>query len=62
MKDVPVLCNRPMDDSDLWPSKGQPNYKLIQEHMLREGPVTKKQVIDILKTFNAIVSKEPNMI
>jgi hypothetical protein len=42
MKDVPVLCNRPMDDSDLWPTTGKPNYKLLQEHMLREGPVTKK--------------------
>jgi len=29
MKDVPVLCNRPIDDSDLWPTVGKPNYKLL---------------------------------
>ena len=42
MKDVHTLCNRPIDDADLWGKKNVPNWKLLEEHLAREGPVTKK--------------------
>lgn len=63
MKDVHRLCNRPIDDSDLWVGKKNvPNWKLLEEHLAREGPVTKKQVMQILKITLDIVKKEPNMV
>ena len=42
VKDVHRLCNRPIDDADLWGRKNIPNWKLMEEHLAREGPVTKK--------------------
>ena len=42
MKDVHTLCNRPIADEDLWGKKNVPNWKLLEEHLAREGPVTKK--------------------
>ena len=63
MRDVHRLCNRPIDDSDLWVGKKNvPNWKLLEEHLAREGPVTKKQVMQILKRVLDIVKKEPNMV
>jgi hypothetical protein len=33
----------------MWEKPGKPNVELFKEHLIREGPITKKQVSDILR-------------
>jgi hypothetical protein len=57
-----LLSAGPLEDKHLWKSKGVPNWKLLREHLRREGPLTKAQVTEVLHTVLGIFTKEPNML
>jgi serine/threonine-protein phosphatase 2B catalytic subunit len=46
----------------MWEKPGKPNVNLFKEHLIREGPVTKKQVTDILRMVQIFLKKEANLV
>ena len=36
------LCHKPLTDENLWTSADTPNWKLLREHLRREGAMTKE--------------------
>lgn len=46
----PRMINKPMDDSSLWDSNGLPNWKIIKDFLTREGPITKGQIMRLLRS------------
>jgi serine/threonine-protein phosphatase 2B catalytic subunit len=39
-----------------------PHWRLLREHLKREGPMTKEQVVKMLNIVSEILSKEQNML
>jgi serine/threonine-protein phosphatase 2B catalytic subunit len=39
-----------------------PNIDLLRKHLLREGRLEKKELIEIIKGATAIMKKEPNVL
>lgn len=46
----PRMINKPLEDSKLWNDDGLPNWKLIKDFLIREGPVTKEQIMRLLRS------------
>ena len=60
--EVPRLVHSAMDDGEFWVKPGLPDWKLLEQHLYREGPITKSQIMDILRLTLATVKKEPNLL
>ena len=53
----------PLSHDELFPNKdGIPNWKLVKEHLTKEGRLYKADLIEIIRTFKEIVSNEPNVV
>jgi serine/threonine-protein phosphatase 2B catalytic subunit len=39
-----------------------PNIDLLRSHLLREGRLEKKELIELIKSASAIMKKEPNVL
>lgn len=46
----PRMINKPMSDNSLWDSNGLPNWKIIKDFLTREGPITKEQIMRLLRS------------
>jgi serine/threonine-protein phosphatase 2B catalytic subunit len=66
VKDLPPFVNKEISD-DLLFTKGEDgsevvDWKLFEEFMSKEGPLTKRQVLKIMKLGTDIFKKEPNLV
>lgn len=65
VKDLPPFVNKTLKDNILFVrqdnGKQVVDWKLIQEFMSKEGPLTKAQVMQILRLGTDIFKKEPNL-
>lgn len=66
MKDITPFVNKELTDEMLFSTnKGGhkvPKWTLLQEFMVKEGPLRKDQIIKILKLGIDILKKEPNLV
>ena len=46
----PRMINKPMEDSSIWDSNGLPNWRIIKDFLTREGPMTKDQIMRLLRS------------
>ena len=51
----------------MWPlgksnNRSVPNIDLLRSHLLREGRLEKKELIELIKSASAIMKKEPNVL
>jgi serine/threonine-protein phosphatase 2B catalytic subunit len=51
----------------VWPlgksnNRSVPNIDLLRSHLLREGRLEKKELIELIKSASAIMKKEPNVL
>lgn len=42
LKDLPPFANNALDEAILFPNGETPNWKLLEEFLSKEGPITKK--------------------
>ncbi|CAD8099262.1 unnamed protein product [Paramecium sonneborni] len=64
VKQVPLPPHRPLDNDLMFPAKnqGKPDWKLIKEHLEREGRIAKKEVIKLVTMANKIFKNEGSLI
>ncbi|SCM23191.1 serine/threonine protein phosphatase 2B catalytic subunit A, putative [Plasmodium chabaudi chabaudi] len=64
IKDVVPPPSKPLSTELLYPNGTEepPDYKILMEHLRKEGRVKKEDCIDIIKKVIDIVSNEPNLL
>lgn len=63
VKDIKPPPHRPLDEKLLFPGTSNlPDWKLLREHLSKEGPVSKKHVLRIINDAIAIFKTEPNLV
>jgi hypothetical protein len=55
------MINKPMSDEQLF-KNGLPQWRVLKEFLMREGPLTKAQVTKILQLGIASFKLEPNLV
>ena len=56
------LAHKPLDDDKFWRKDGLPDWKMLKDFQSREGEVTKKQCVKLLKSTIDVLKKEPNLV
>ena len=46
----PRMINKPMEDGAIWGDDDLPKWKILKDFLLREGPLTKDQIMRILRS------------
>ena len=46
----PRMINKPMEDSSICDTNGLPNWRIIKDFLTREGPMTKDQIMRLLRS------------
>jgi len=68
MKNVPPLSRFPLKRDQLWHNSPKsnnrevPNLELLRKHLLREGRLEKKELIELIGGATNIMKKEPNVL
>lgn len=72
MKDVLPPPHKPLSNSKLFPKKsiylfkpiseGPPDWKVLRDHLSREGKLSKQDLLEIISMFISIVKAEPNIV
>jgi serine/threonine-protein phosphatase 2B catalytic subunit len=52
----------PLDRKLLFPKKGLPDWKTVKNHLIKEGRLSKSDIIDLLNLFKDIIKNEPNIV
>ena len=53
----------PLSHEELFPKNdGMPDWKLVKEHLIKEGRLYKADIIEIIRIFKEIVRNEPNVL
>lgn len=58
VKDLPTPPLKPLPEELLFPAsyKGKPNWRLLRDHLVREGRVEKALALKIISSANKIMS------
>ncbi|MCQ2818390.1 MAG: metallophosphoesterase [archaeon] len=62
MKEVLPPPHLPLDHNKLFSEKGIPNWKLLRDHLKREGKITKYDFLELIGNFRNVVKEEPNIL
>lgn len=66
LKDLPPFVNKAIDNSLLFPRNSEgaeiPDWRLLEEFMSKEGPLSKQQVMKIIKMGTVIFKNDPNLV
>lgn len=60
MKDVLPPPHLPLPHSKLFPKKGIPDWKVLRDHLTREGKIEKSDFLELISLFQAQIKTEPN--
>lgn len=62
MKDVLPPPHLPLPHSKLFPKKGIPDWKVLRDHLTREGKIEKSDFLELISLFQAQIKTEPNIL
>ena len=62
MKKVSPPPKYPIKNKKLFPKKNIPDWKALQSHLIKEGRLSKPDIIEIINLFKKIVKNEPNIV
>eukprot|EP01066_Platyproteum_vivax_P010855 Platyproteum_vivax@DN4888_c0_g1_i1.p1 len=63
VKEIEPPPSKPLADELLFPKKnGVPDWKVLRDHLCREGRVKKEHCLDLIKRVTNIVGQEPNLL
>ena len=62
MKKVLAPPHIPMPHELLFPVPGIPNWKVLRDHLTREGKLSKSDILEMISLFQAQLKSEPNII
>jgi len=68
VKDLPMMISDVVKREDIWHlspnNKNQmvPNIELIRTYLLREGHVSKQDLLEIIRITISLMNKEPNLV
>ena len=62
IKEVLPPPHVPLPHNKLFPQKGIPDWKILRAHLIREGKIEKKDILELLFLFKLIIKSEPNII
>ncbi|EGR27320.1 ser thr protein phosphatase family protein, putative [Ichthyophthirius multifiliis] len=54
--------HRHLSDMLMWKKNGKPDWKLIKDHLSKEGRILKENFIKLIQDFSKIIKNEPNII
>lgn len=60
--DCKKLINKPLTDDQFWPKKDLPDWKLLKEFLIREGPIPKEQMRKLLLQVLELFKTESNLV
>ena len=60
MKKVLAPPHIPMPHELLFPVPGVPNWKVLRDHLTREGKLSKSDILEMISLFQAQLKSEPN--
>jgi len=62
MKEVLPPPHLALPHSKLFPKKGIPDWKVLRDHLTREGLITKTDLLELINLFKSVIKSEPNLI
>ena len=62
MKDVLPPPHLPLPHNKLFPKKGLPDWKILRDHLTREGVIEKSDLLLLISLFKAQIKTEPNIL
>jgi serine/threonine-protein phosphatase 2B catalytic subunit len=63
VKDIKPPPHKPLDEKILFPARNNiPDWKILREHLSKEGVIEKKHVIRIVNEAISIFKTEPNLV
>lgn len=62
IKEVLAPPQLPLDKSKLYNKQGKLNYNVIKEHLVKEGKVNKKDLLELINNTIKVLKKEPNIL
>ena len=62
MKDVLPPPHLPLPHAKLFPKKGIPDWKVLRDHLTREGKLEKSDLLELISLFQAQIKSEPNIL
>jgi len=64
IKKVKPPPHRPLQENIMFPKKGsdKPDWKLVRDHLKKEGTIAKPQLKRLIKAGNKILRKEGNLL
>ena len=62
MKEVLPPPHMALPHSTLFPKKGIPDWKVLRDHLTREGLITKTDLLELINLFKSVIKSEPNLI
>ena len=62
MKEVLPPPHMALPHSKLFPKKGIPDWKVLRDHLTREGLITKTDLLELINLFKSVIKSEPNLI
>ncbi|KAL4427037.1 hypothetical protein ABPG74_000992 [Tetrahymena malaccensis] len=62
VKNVKPPPHRPLSKELMWGKNGKPDWKLIRDHLQKEGRISKENLIKLIDDCNRILKNEPNLI
>lgn len=62
VKTVKPPPHRPLTKELMWGKNGKPDWKLIRDHLQKEGRISKENLIKLIDDCNRILKNEPNLI
>jgi serine/threonine-protein phosphatase 2B catalytic subunit len=60
--ELPAPPHRPLSHHLLFPTSDKPNWKLLSEHLLKEGRITKEDCLLIVDLATNIFRRERNLL
>ena len=62
MKDVLPPPHLPLPHAKLFPKKGVPDWKVLRDHLTREGKLEKADLLELINLFQTQIKSEPNIL
>ena len=62
MRDVLPPPHLPLPHAKLFPKKGIPDWKVLRDHLTREGKLEKADLLELINLFQAQIKSEPNIL
>ena len=62
IKEVLEPPYKPISNYDLYESPGIPDWRVLRDHLTREGKLSKPDILELLSLFQAQIKAEPNIL